>query len=117
MKSLAVWALCLAAIPLWAADAGSREIGLTVGRGAVIDCPDGVEGVSTSNPEAVDAVVAGPKVVLFQAKALGQATLAIWSKAGGRQIYEVTVEANLEPLRKLMKETFPDERIDLRATR
>ena len=117
MKSLAVWALWLAAIPLWAADAGSREIALTIGRGAVIDCPDGVEGVSTSNPEAVDAVVAGPKVVLFQAKALGQATLAVWSKAGGRQIYEVTVEANLEPLRKLVKETFPDEQIDLRATR
>ena len=29
----------------------------------------------------------------------------------------MTVEANLEPLRKLVKETFPDEQIDLRATR
>jgi len=90
---------------------------LTIGRGAVIDCPDGVERVSTSNPQAVDVVTASDQVVLFQAKGVGQATLAIWSKSGGRRIYEVTVESNLEPLRRLLKETFPDEDIDLRGSR
>ena len=114
------WTLSILALPVLAqnvADRSSRDMSLTIGRGAVIDCPDGVELVSTSNPEAVDVVTASDKVVLFQAKALGQATLAIWSRSGGRQVYEVTVEPNIEPLRRLVKETFPDEDIDLRASR
>ena len=92
-------------------------IPLTVGRGTVIDCPEGVARVATSNPEAVDAVVASEHEVLFQAKALGQATLIVWSKSGDRRTYEVTVLPNLEPLRELLKESFPGEAIDLRATR
>ncbi|HTS31097.1 MAG TPA: hypothetical protein VMH81_34735, partial [Bryobacteraceae bacterium] len=32
------------------------ELLLTLGRGAVIDCPKGVVRVSTSNPETVDVV-------------------------------------------------------------
>ena len=102
---------------LEAADPSPRELTLVIGRGAVIDCPEGVERISTSNPDAVDAVTASEKEVLFQGKALGQATLVVWSKSGARQAYEVTVEPNLEPLRKLLKETFPDEDIDLRASR
>jgi pilus assembly protein CpaC len=100
-----------------AADPAARELTLAIGRGAVIDCPEGVARISTSNPGAVDAVTASEKEVLFQAKALGQATLVVWSKSGARRAYEVTVEPNLEPLRKLLKETFPDEDIDLRASR
>jgi len=96
---------------------GPSEILLTVGRGVVIDCPQGVLRVATSNPEAVDAVAASSQEVLFHAKALGQATLFIWSRAGDRKVYEVTVEPNLEPLRKLVHEAFPDEEIDLRSSR
>jgi pilus assembly protein CpaC len=96
---------------------GTSEIFLTVGRGVVIDCPQGVLRVATSNPEAVDAVSASTQEVLFHAKALGQATLFVWSKTGDRKTYEVTVEPNLDPLRRLMRETFPGEEIDLRASR
>jgi pilus assembly protein CpaC len=90
---------------------------LVVGRGAVVDCPAGVARVSTSNPESVDAVLASQFEVLFQAKAVGQATLVVWSKTGERKNYEVTVEPHLEPLRALLKETFPGEEIDVRASR
>ena len=65
---------------------------LVVGRGAVVECRDGVARVSTSNPEAVDAVLASDSEVLFHARALGQATLVVWSKNGARKTYEVTVE-------------------------
>ena len=83
---------------------GSTEaMTLIAGRGAVIDCPGGVARVSTSNPEVVDAVVASDSEVLFHAKATGQATLAVWSKAGERRTFEVTVEPNLEPLRAYRK--------------
>lgn len=90
---------------------------LTVGRGTVVDCPEGVSRVATSNPEAVDAVVASDGEVLFHAKGLGQATLVVWSKNGARRTFDVTVEPNLEPLRGLLQRTFPRETMDVQATR
>jgi pilus assembly protein CpaC len=94
-----------------------RELTLAVGRGSLVDCPEGLERVSTSSPEIVDAVAASPHEVLFQAKALGQATLIVWSKSGGRTVYGVTVEPNLEPFRRLLRDAFPDEQIGVHATR
>jgi len=93
------------------------ELLLTVGRGVVIDCPHEVARVSTSNPDVVDAVMATSREVLFHARALGQATLFVWSRSGERSIYNITVEPNLEPLRRLVREAFPDEQIDVRAAR
>jgi pilus assembly protein CpaC len=95
----------------------SMDLAVTVGKGVVVDCPNGIIRVATSSPEVVDLVTASGREVLLHAKALGQATLFIWSKTGERTVYEVTVEPNLEPLRRLVRETFPDEQIDLRATR
>jgi pilus assembly protein CpaC len=97
--------------------ASAADLTLTVGRGAVIDCPHGVERVSTSSPEVVDAVPASNHEVLFHAKTPGNATLVVWSKAGDRTIYSVSVEADLEPMRKLLRESFPTEEIDVRASR
>lgn len=107
MIPTALWLVVLAAEPMT----------LVVGRGVVVDCPAGVARVSTSNPEAVDTVLASDSEVLFQAKAAGQATLVVWSKAGERRSYEVTVEPYLDPLRALLRETFPGEEIDVRAAR
>ena len=114
--SLARWYLAFTVIlPLFAAE--PVELSLAPGRGVVIDCPDGVARISTSSPEVVDAVAASNREVLFNARALGQSTLVVWSKSGERTTYNVTVEPNLEPLRKLLRESFPGEQIDLKAAR
>ena len=93
------------------------ELNLTAGAGIVVDCPDGIARLAASNPEVADAVTASAFEVLFHSKAPGRATMVVWSKAGRRITYELTVEPNLEPLRRLLRETFPDEQIDLRASR
>ncbi|HLK47858.1 MAG TPA: pilus assembly protein N-terminal domain-containing protein [Bryobacteraceae bacterium] len=93
------------------------ELTLTVGTGIVIDCPGRIARVAASNPEVADAVTASATEVLFHTKTAGQATMVIWSKAGDRTSYHLTVEPNLEPLRKLLREAFPSEEIDLRASK
>jgi len=93
------------------------ELNLTAGSGIVVDCPEGIARLAASNPEVADAVTASAFEVLFHTKAPGRATMVVWSRTGRRTTYEVTVEPNLEPLRKLLRETFPDEQIDLRASR
>jgi pilus assembly protein CpaC len=105
------------AIALERVDPPVVSVVLTVGAGTVVECPKGVARVATSSPETVDAVVASADEVLFHAKALGQATLFIWSKAGERTVYNVAVEPNLEPLRRVIRETFPNEDLDIRSTR
>lgn len=93
------------------------ELTLMAGTGMVIDCPEGIARVAASNPEVADAVTASTVEVLFHTKAVGRATMVVWSKAGRRTTYNLTVEPNLEPLRKLLREAFPDEQIDLRASK
>ncbi|HLK67132.1 MAG TPA: pilus assembly protein N-terminal domain-containing protein [Bryobacteraceae bacterium] len=114
---LASMLLACPALALEKLSSAPLELLLHVGKGVVIDCPKGVSRVATSSPEIVDVVSASTTEVLFHAKALGQATIFIWSKSGERVVYDVTVEPNLEPLRKLVRETFPDEEIDIRASR
>jgi len=97
--------------------AGTQELKLTVGKSVVIDYPSDVGRISTSNPDVVDAVPITAREILLNAKAFGQSTIVVWSKTGERSFFAITVEANLDPLQKLIKETFPTEAIEVRATR
>jgi pilus assembly protein CpaC len=103
--------------PLKAAPGDVSELTMTVGTGVVIDCPEGISRLAASSPEIVDAVTASTKEVLFHAKGLGRATMVVWSKTNQRKTYNVTVEPNLEPLRRLLRETFPEEQMDVVATK
>jgi len=117
---LPVLALALAAA-VGAEDVRSQgpveQLKLNVGRSVVLDRQADVARISISNPEIVDAVAITTREILINAKSAGAATLVIWPKNGGRTMYAVTVERDLEPIRRLLKETFPGEAIDIRADR
>jgi pilus assembly protein CpaC len=115
--------LCIAALLVAAsvgsdlAQGGPEEIRLTVGKSIVIDYPADIARISTSNAEIVDASPVTGREVLVHGKAFGTVTLVVWSKAGQRNFYNITVEQNLEPLRRLLKETFPNEDIHVQSSR
>jgi pilus assembly protein CpaC len=90
---------------------------LSVGRSVVLDRASDVARISISNPDVVDAVAVTTREILVNAKSAGLSTLVIWSKTGARSMYAVTVERDLEPVRRLLKDTFPDEAIDVRTDR
>jgi pilus assembly protein CpaC len=121
-RSIAHILLCLALVGVAAvagedAAVGAREVRIPVGRSAVIDFPADVARISTSNPEVVDAVAVSLREVLLHAKNLGTATVVVWSKNGQRAFYQISVEPNLDPIRELLKKTFPGEEIEIQATR
>ena len=89
----------------------AEELRLTVGKSVVIDYPSDIRQISTSSPDIVDAAPVTTREILLHGKGLGNATLVVWSKTGERTFYNVTVELNLDPLRKILKETFPNEPI------
>src|SRR5438067_8144787 len=111
-------AICAAVAAPWLlAQSGTQELKLTVGKSVVIDYPSDIGRISTSNPDVVDAVPITAREILINAKANGQSTLVVWSKSGERSFFAVTVDQNLEPIQKLLKETFPNENIEIHATR
>jgi pilus assembly protein CpaC len=99
------------------AQGGPEEIRLTIGKSIVIDYPADIARISTSNADIVDASPVTGREVLVHGKAFGTVTLVVWSKAGQRNFYNITVEQNLEPLRKLLKDTFPNEDIHVQSSR
>lgn len=99
------------------AQGGPEDIRLTVGKSIVIDYPADIARISTSNPDIVDAAPVTAREVLVHGKAFGTVTVVVWSKSGQRNFYNVTVEQNLEPLRRLLKDTFPREDIHVQSSR
>lgn len=99
------------------AQSGVEELRMTVGKSIVLDYPTDVARISTSNPDIVDAVAVSTREIMLHGKSHGNSTVVIWAKTGQRSFYNVTVEHNLEPIRAILKETFPDEEIRVRAAR
>lgn len=119
MKFPAAWSRLLVAALAGACllPAQSEELRVTMGKSIVIDYPTDVARISTSNPDIVDAVAVTTREILLHARALGTSTVVVWSKSGERSFYNINVEHNLEPIRRLLKETFPNEDIRVQAAR
>lgn len=111
----ALWILAVPGSVL--AQGGPEDVRLTVGKSIVIDYPADISRISTSNPEIVDASPVTGREVLVHGKSFGTVTLVVWSKTGQRNFYNITVEQNLEPLRRLLKDTFPKEDIHVQSSR
>lgn len=109
-------ALLASALTL-AAQSGAEELRVGLGKSVVIDYPEDVARISTSNPEIVDYVPVSTREILLHARGAGVATLVVWAKSGQRNFYTISVEPDLAPLRKLLADTFPDEKIQILAAK
>src|ERR1700691_2273716 len=109
----AVWALLGVNLPAQNAE----ELRLTVNKSVVIEYPSDVRQVYTSKPDVVDYTLSAAREILVTSKGVGNATLIIWDRAGQRTLYNVNVEMNLEPLRQLLKQSFPNEPIQVYRSR
>ncbi len=114
--SIAGAVLILGAAPMLA-QGQAEEIRVTLGKSLVIDYPEDVSRISTSNPEIVDYVPVSSREILLHAKGLGTATIVIWAKSGQRNFYNMTVEMNLEPVRKVLRESFANEEVTVGSSR
>jgi len=95
----------------------AEDLHMTVGKSVVIDYPSDIRQISTSSPDIVDASPVTTREILLHGKGLGSATMVVWSKTGQRTFYNVTVDLNLDPLRRLLKESFPNDEIQAYTSR
>src|SRR5712671_6484733 len=121
MTRISLNAITLPAVLMLAAGVafsqGAEDLRLTVGKSVVIDYPSDIRQISTSNPDILDASPVTTREILLHGKGLGSATMVVWSKAGQRTFYNVTVDLNLDPLRRILKDSFPNEEIQTRTSR
>jgi pilus assembly protein CpaC len=113
-------ALCGAVLTLMTAHLpaqSAEELRLTVGRSVIIEYPSDIATIDTGNADIVDVVVRTTREVLINPKSVGNATLVIWNRANQRTMYNVDVELNLDPLRQMLKDSFPGEPIQVHSSR
>ncbi len=114
------WLKLSAAAGFWAAAVlgqSAEDLRLTVGKTVVIDYPTDVKQILTSDPGVVDYSAVTTREIVLNGKGMGSATMVVWAKDGQRTFYNVNVEMNLDPLRKLLKDTFPKEDIEPHSSR
>jgi pilus assembly protein CpaC len=108
--------LCAVARPALS-QTDTEDLRLTIGKSVVVDYPADIGRISTSSPEVVDAVAVTTREFLLHGKGAGSGTVVVWAKTGQRTIYSVVVDQNLDPLRKLVRDTFPSENIQVQGAR
>ncbi|MEI9811234.1 MAG: pilus assembly protein N-terminal domain-containing protein [Acidobacteriota bacterium] len=91
-----------------------KNCGLPPGKSIVIDYPEDIRQISTTDPAIVDATAITTREILLNAKGLGTATMIVWSSSNQRMFYNVTVDLNTESLKRILRETFPNEKIEVR---
>jgi pilus assembly protein CpaC len=112
------WVAILAAVGTGAMLAQTgEELRLTQGKSVIIDYPTDFDQVATTNPDVLDTSAITKRQLLLNAKGLGSTTMIVWSKGGERTFYNVNVEMNLDPLRRILKESFPKEAIEPHSSR
>jgi pilus assembly protein CpaC len=106
MKTRMLWiALAALAVAPGRVAADSTSLQVTAGHSLVIDYADDIGRIAASNPDVADAVAVSSREVMVNAKIPGTASVVIWSKDGLRTVYGITVEQNLDPVRRLLKRT------------
>jgi pilus assembly protein CpaC len=116
MAAAAVWVAAVAVVaPGHAYGQGAEELRLTVGKSVVMDYPEDIRQISTTDGAIIEASPITTREILLNAKGLGQATMVVWSASNQRMFYNVTVDLNTESLRRILRETFPGENIEVRT--
>ena len=123
IRRAALWSAIalLAAAPLSAAEPAQAapsgdEIPLTIGKSIVLDIPDEIQRVAITDDAVADAIAISTREVLINAKEEGVTTLVLWSRAGDRNFFTITVGSNIRQLQDHIRAAFPGEQIRLIAT-
>lgn len=93
----------------------AETLRLTQGKSIVIDYPADIRQLSTTNPDVADVTVVTTREILVHAKGLGTTDIVVWSANDQRMFYTVSVDLNVDPLRRVLRESFPNETIDVRT--
>lgn len=107
-----------AAIPALRVDrsvGAESELALEAGQNRLLILSEEIARVAVADPGVADLKVVTPNQLLLTAKGVGSTDLTLWNQANEPLVIALQVARNLEPLRKQVRELFPDEKVIISA--
>lgn len=112
---VSVLALAGSAAPAFGQAAEGQTVTVAVGHAQVVRAPGRITRVFIANDQLADAVPVSPSQVVVNGKQVGTSNLLLWVE-GQVTSYEVRVTADAPTLQRQLREHFPDEDIQVRAS-
>jgi pilus assembly protein CpaC len=108
-----------AAPPSQAADSSGSPAPLRVmvGKSLLINTTDRIIRVSVTDPEIADALVVTGTQILVHGRTPGEVSLLIWDQSERSRSFDLRVDVDITAAAEEMKQIFPDEQIDVSASR
>lgn len=100
-----------------AAPEGPAPLRVMVGKSLLINTTDRLKRVSVTDPEIADALVVTATQVMVHGKSPGEVSLLIWDEFERSRSFDLRVDVDITAAAEEMKRIFPDERIDVSASR
>ena len=100
-----------------AAENGSQQLHLLVGRSLVITSPTRLKRVSIVDPTIAEATVVSPYQVLVDGRAPGAVSLLLWDESDQSQVFEVSVDIDILDLSAKIHEVFPNEPVQVETSK
>src|SRR5579863_6236002 len=96
---------------------GPAPLRVMVGKSLLINTTDRLKRVSVTDPEIADALVVTATQVLVHGRSPGEVTLLIWDEFERSRSFDLRVDVDITAAAEEMKRIFPDEQIDVSASR
>jgi len=100
-----------------ASSEGPAPLRVMVGKSLLINTTDRLKRVSVTDPEIADALVVTATQVLVHGRSPGEVSLLIWDEFERSRSFDLRVDVDITAAAEEMKKIFPDEQIDVSASR
>jgi pilus assembly protein CpaC len=96
---------------------GPAPLRVMVGKSLLINTADRIIRVSVTDPDIADALVVTGTQIMIHGRAPGEVTLLIWDEAERSRSFDLRVDVDITAAAEEMKRIFPDEKIEVSASR
>src|SRR5437773_3315006 len=96
---------------------GAAPLRVMVGKSLLINTTERLKRVSVTDPEIADALVVTATQVLVHGRSPGEVSLLIWDAFERSRSFDLRVDVDVTAAREEIKRIFPDEQIDVSASR
>src|SRR5258707_11486398 len=100
-----------------AASESPAPLRVMVGKSMLINTTDRLKRVSVTDPEVADALVVTATQVLVHGRSPGEVSLLIWDEYERSRSFDLRVDVDVTAATEEIKRIFPEEQIDISASR
>src|SRR6266550_6985469 len=106
-----------ASIPSSSEATGAAPLRVMVGKSLLINTSGKLKRVSVTDPNVADVQVVTPTQILVHGRSAGEVSLLIWDESERARSFDLRVDVDVTAATEEVKRIFPEEQIDISASR